>query len=246
MSIPEFAAWLETPLGQYLIEWEQSRVDALVADAFGFRAVQVGLPERDYLRENRIGFRFCCDEHGCGCLCAAPYALPLESQSVDLVVLPHVLEFSPHPHQVLREVERVLVPEGQLVIAGLNPVSLWGVRRMLARKDGIFPWQGQFLSPLRLKDWLQLLSFEVQEGGFGAYIPPVMQQRWIERWGFMDHAGKRWWPFAGGAYVVKAIKRVHGMRVISPAWRNGRKSAKALAPAVQKRPVPTQRTTDIR
>jgi len=240
MSIPDFAAWLETPLGHYLIEWEQAQIDAQVADVFGFRAVQIGLPERDYLRESRIGFRFCCDEYGCSCLRAAAFALPLASQSVDLVVLPHVLEFSSHPHQVLREVERVLVPEGQVVIAGMNPISLWGARRMLARTDGVFPWQGQFLSLRRLKDWLQLLGFEVQSGCFGAYIPPVQQQKWIERWDFMDRAGRRWWPIAGGAYVVRAVKRVQGMRLISPHWRNSLKTAQKLAPVAQKRPVPTQ------
>lgn len=234
MSIPGFAEWRDTPLGHYLTTWEQTKVDALVADVFGFHAVQVGLPECDYLRNNRIGFKLRCGQgQRCGLLCE-PYALPIETQSVDLVVLPHVLEFSPHPHQVLREVERILMPEGQVIISGFNPLSLWGLRRMAARRRGEFPWQGQFLTVRRLKDWLQLLGFETQGGAFGAYIPPVTQARWIERFRFMDAAGDRWWPITGGAYVIQGIKRVAGMRLIEPNWRAADKRAKNFAPLARR------------
>lgn len=234
MSIPGFAEWRDTPLGRYMVAWEQSKVDALVADVFGFHAVQVGLPECNYLRNNRIGFQLLCGQGtGAGLICE-PFALPLETQSVDLVILPHVLEFSPHPHQVLREVERILMPEGQVMITGFNPVSLWGLRRLLARKHGVFPWQGQFMSVRRLKDWLQLLGFETQGGAFGAYIPPVTQQHWIDRFRFMDEAGDRWWPIGGGAYVIQAIKRVAGMRIIEPNWRLANQRRKNLAPVAQR------------
>ncbi|WP_374510923.1 class I SAM-dependent methyltransferase [Niveibacterium sp.] len=241
MSIPGCAAWLETPLGRYLIDWELAQVDARVADVFGFHAIQIGLPERDYLRNNRIGFKFRCARSGEVALISDTYELPIASQSVDLVVLPHVLEFSEHPHQVLREVERVLVPEGQVLITAFNPVSLWGARRLLAASTGEFPWQGQFLSVRRMKDWLALLSFESQPAVFGAYIPPVTPPRWIEQWNFMDNAGPRWWPFAGGAYLIQATKRVRGMRLVAPAWRDRRARAKAFAPVAQRDPVSIER-----
>lgn len=212
-----------------------------MADVFGFHAVQIGMPECDYLRNNRIGFKFRCSNAGSVSLLSETHELPLASQSVDLVVLPHVLEFSAHPHQVLREVERVLVPEGQVLITGFNPFSLWGVRRLIARSAGDFPWQGQFLSVRRLKDWLELLSFETGRVDFGAYVPPVTPPRWIEQWGFMDRAGPRWWPFAGGAYVIQATKRVRGMRLVAPAWRDQRARAKAFAPVAQREPVQIER-----
>lgn len=241
MSIPGCAAWLESPLGRYVIEWELAQVDARVADVFGFHAIQIGLPERDYLRQNRIGFRLRCARSGDVMLVAETFELPIASQSVDLVVLPHVLEFSEHPHQVLREVERVLVPEGQVVITAFNPFSLWGVRRLMASTTGEFPWQGQFLTVKRLKDWLALLSFESQPATFGAYVPPLAPARWIEQWGFMDNAGPRWWPFAGGVYVIQATKRVRGMRLVAPAWRDRRARAKAFAPVAQRKPLRTER-----
>ena len=199
MSIPGLREWLKTPLGRYMLDWEQAKCDQAVADVFGFRAVQVGFSEVDMLRANRIPFRFRCD------VSAAPvkvrseaHQLPFASASLDLVVLPHVLEFSPYPHQVLREVERILVPEGQVIITGFNPLSLWGVRRRLAAEPAVFPWGGEYLSLGRLKDWLQLLSFDIQGGNFGCYAPPLTGEQWLHRWQWMDKAGDRWWPIVGG------------------------------------------------
>jgi SAM-dependent methyltransferase len=235
MSIPGFGDWLQTPQGQYLLQWEQARYDAVVADIFGFNALQIGLRECDFLRANRIPFRFRCDgdgESGGIDVLSDLQHLPFATASIDLVVLPHILEFVAGPHQVLREVERVLVPEGHVVITGFNPFSLWGFRRRMAGHGGPFPWCGNYLSVMRLRDWLALLGFETRAGSFGCYVPAVTQERWLRRWHWMESAGNRWWPFAGGAYLVRAIKRIHGMRVITPKWKERRARAQALSPAV--------------
>ena len=230
--------WLDSPRGRYLLGWEQQQVDLLVADMFGFNALQIGLCDADFLRANRMRCRL---RAGFGDQCqgvqvlTAVEELPFATQSLDLVVLPHVLEFSPHPHQVLREVERILRPEGQVVITGFNPFSLWGVRRALAGNLGELPWSGQYLSTVRLKDWLSLLGFEQRGCRLGCYAPPVRSERWLHRWGFMEAVGSWAWPFAGGAYVLHAVKRVQGMRVILPAWRDARKRKKAMVPVTQKR-----------
>src|SRR5690606_11224800 len=121
-------------------------------------------------------------------------ALPFDTQSLDLLVLPHTLECSSDPHQVLREAERVLIPEGRLVITGFNPWSLWGAGRMLGRGRPFLPAGVQPLSPVRLKDWLKLLSFEVESGRFGVYAPPCRTDKWLRRYAFMERAGERWWP----------------------------------------------------
>ena len=148
-------------------------------------------------------------------------------------MLPHVLEFHDDPHQILREVERVLIPDGQLVITGFNPFSLWGSRRRLDR-SGSFPWTGRYLSLPRLKDWLQLLGFEPDRGECGCFAPAVEQARWLERWHPIENIGRRWWPFAGGVYILRAIKRTHGMRLIRPDWKKNPVRAKALRPVAQK------------
>lgn len=234
MSILSLSDWLETPQGKYLLEWEQAKFDLVVADIFGYNAVQIGLPEHEFLRANRIPFRFTCARLGASTLTARPDALPFASSSLDLVLLPHVLEFSRVPHQVLREVERVLVPEGSVVITGFNPFSLWGARRLMSRGNRAFPWRGQYFSVRRIKDWLALLGFETQAGSFGCYAPPFAREHWLEHWKFMDKAGDRWWPICGGAYILQAVKRVHGMRLITPQWRDRLAPSKRLSPVTQR------------
>lgn len=241
MSIPALRSWLETPQGAYVLGWEQRRFDLALTDVFGFNAVQIGLLDHDLLRTNRMPFKFRCDEPGAGGQCDVLTDLrhlPFAANSIDLVVLPHVLEFSADPHQVLREVERVLVPEGHVLVSGFNPYSMWGVRRGVHRVAGrcepVFPWVGSYLSMRRIKDWLKLLGFEPHAGWFGCYTPPVATERWLRRWRFLESAGSRWWPFLGGVYVVQAIKRVHGMRLITPKWSERAARAKALTPVVQK------------
>src|SRR5919197_4160080 len=154
------SGWFGTPQGAYVLEWELAQFDSAVEDVFGFRAVQVGLPEIDFLRQNRIPYRFSLALEPGASLAADPLQLPLASQSIDLVVLPHVLEGHDHPHEVLREAERVLMPEGQLVISGFNTGSLWRVRQMFAKRQEA-PWNLKFIGLLRLRDWLRVLGFEL-------------------------------------------------------------------------------------
>jgi SAM-dependent methyltransferase len=234
MSIPGIDAWLDTAQGRYVMAWEQARIDALVTDLFGYNALQLGLPQYNLLAQNRIPLRQIAGESGpidvlCN-LCELPFA----ANSIDLVVMPHILEFHDDPHQILREVERILIPDGQLVITGFNPISLWGLRQRLTRNKKEFPANGHYMSVLRLKDWLQLLSFEVDRGNFGCYAPPCRQERWLKRLHFMEAAGDRWWGFAGGVYLLRAVKRVRGMRLILPGWNQQTSPSKALTAITQK------------
>jgi len=226
------AEWFATPLGAHVLAWELAQFDLATEDAFGYRAVQVGLHGIDFLRANRIPFRFTLALEQGAAVAADPMQLPLAAQSVDLLVLPHALEMTADPRLVLREAERVLMPEGQLVISGFNPLSLWRVRQMFAGRGAPPPWNERFIGLLRLKDWLQLLGFELNGGRFGRYAPPVTNPRWLARFRFLDAAGDRWWPITGAVYVVRAVKRVHGMRVITPAWRRERARRRGLAPAM--------------
>ena len=230
------SGWLSTPQGGYVLDWELAQFDSAVEDVFGFRAVQIGLPELDFLRQNRIPYRFSLALEPGAALAADPLQLPLASQSVDLVVLPHVLEGHPNPHDVLRETERVLMPEGQVVISGFNTGSLWRLRQIftMPMHKTQSPWDAKFISLLRLRDWLRVLGFELNGGKFGCYAPPFRDKRWLDRFEFMEKAGARWWPIAGGIYVVRAVKRVHGTRIVTPAWRKERARRRALAALPQK------------
>ena len=132
------------------------------------------------------------------------------------MVLPHVLEFAADPHQILREVDRVLRPEGRLIISGFNPASLWGARQYCSRLIGnpYLPRDGQFISLIRIKDWLKLLNFSLDRGHFGCYKFPLQGQSSMGRMDFLESMGNRWWPIFGAVFLVSAIKRQQGIRLI--------------------------------
>ena len=260
--------WFESAHGRYLLDWERAQLDRVVADIFGFHALQLGLPALDALHANRMPHRWLATSTvrgysdklahakypldgntalpagqrapiaGAGVQLVCDFAaLPFPANSLDLVVLPHTLELDADPHTTLREVERVLVPEGRVVICGVNPASLWGLRQRRAhlyRRFGFgelfLPQQGEFIGYWRLRDWLRLLSFEVESGRFGCYRPAVVTKKWLDRYQWMDRAGARWWPIFGAVYFLVAVKRVRGMRLIGPPWKT--------APARTNAPVP--------
>lgn len=222
--------WFETSLGQYLLEREQAYFDQAVADIFGYNSVQIGFPQHDFLRTNRMPFQFSAGIEKNVALRAAPDFLPIATNSVDLVLLPHVLEFNSNPHQILREVQRILIPEGHVIISGFNPRSLWGIRRWFGSSKYDFPWRGNFIALPRLKDWLALLDFEMTAGRLCCYAPPFSQEKWLHRFNFMEAAGDRWWPISGGVYFLQAVKRVHGMRVIRPEWKESVAARRGMAP----------------
>ncbi|MFQ5937635.1 MAG: class I SAM-dependent methyltransferase [Acidiferrobacterales bacterium] len=148
-----------------------------------------------------------------------PEALPFEERSVDLTLLPHTLDFADDPHQVLREVDRVLVPEGHVVVMGFNPLSLWGVTRLFTKRRGRVPWCGHFFGLARIKDWLRLLEYELTAGRMLYYRPPLHNENVMDRLYFMDKVGDRWWPMMAAAYVVVAKKKVFGVTPLQPRWR---------------------------
>ena len=243
--------WLATPLGCYLHDWEQTQLDAAVVDVFGYHALQLDTPELNGLQANRMPHRWYlrswteqdaaastlspCD------LVAEGVALPFEANSLDLVVMPHTLELCTDPHATLREVERVLMPEGQVVITGLNPVSLWGwhqrrqaLYRRLGWRDNVPTIWGNLIAYWRLRDWLRLLGFEVQLSRFGCWRPAVQNSGWLARMAWLDRWGARWWPILGGAYMVVAVKRVPGGRMLGRAWKKSPVRVGAALPAAQR------------
>jgi len=248
--------WLQTAPGRYLLDWERAQFDQAVADIFGYHALQLGMPALEALGSNRMPHRWlaldaagfasppaadaapapaggdaesCSSGVGVGSrlgLRTDYSALPFPENSLDLVILPHTLELNADPHATLREVGRVLVPEGRVVISGLNPASLWGLRqwrahlmRRVGHGEPYLPDRGEFIGYWRLRDWLRLLNFEVESSRFGCYRPAVRSAGWLARFEWMDRLGARWWPIFGAAYFIVGVKRVHGMRLMSPAWK---------------------------
>lgn len=224
--------WYQSPLGQRFSQIEKRQLDSVLPTLFGYHLVQVGqYSETPLLQASKISHcsvmhassqsfvPSLCDTH----LAGLPHAMPIASDSVDVVILNHVLEFSLQPHAVLREVERVLVPEGHVVMLMFNPWGMWLPHRLLFRWRKSPPWCGQFISATRSKDWLALLGFDVTHSRGYFFRPALQQSALLDRLGWFDSLGERFWPIFGGAYMLVAKKKVTTLTPIKPKWASRRR-----------------------
>ncbi len=227
--------WYRTPVGRYVAHAEAVCLERLLADSFGHYLVQFGAQAQfaDAIATCRIRQRVVlgqgvdagvADRAG---IRGLPFELPLQSASVDAVLLPHTLDFCAEAPRLLREVHRVLIPEGRLLLFCFNPLSSWGLMRWWPRRGQRrrVPWCGSQLTPFRIGDWLKLLGFTQETREMLVFRPPLRralapQLDWVEV------AGRRWWPVLGGVFVVRAVKRVPARTLLRPAW-----SAPPLLPA---------------
>ena len=211
--------WFEGPLGARVLREEAALAPLALDDVFGFELLQVGAwgPARHLLDGARTQHTtLLAPEMSTGVtLCAPLDSLPFRSDSIDAIFLPHTLELVEDPYAVLREAERVLIAEGCLMICGFNPFSGWGVRRAFAKYVGRqeFPPQTRrLLSERRLRDWVKLLGFDVDNVyGYLGLLPTK---------GRLPGADAR--PRAAwmtGAYLLKARKRVPTMTLVRPRRR---------------------------
>lgn len=135
-------------------------------------------------------------------------ALPFADGELDLIILPHTLDFSPLPHFLLRDVERVLNGEGHLLIMGFNPLSSWALRRWMWRRDF-----AQRISPItetRARDWLNLLGMEIVDQRRYFRRPLIDQQRLLQACESVE--SWRWTPWPSHAYALLAKKTLYGVR----------------------------------
>ena len=157
----------------------------------------------------------------CGDIVASLAHLPIVSGSVDAVLLPHTLELAADPYAVLREADRILAAEGQLILLGFRPASLWGLAAAASR-SGFPPGLRRTLSGARVRDWLRLLSYEIvsvrpylyhlpraPRGGPDSVLPGMLRRGWF-------------YPWPAAAYVIKARKRVYTLTPIRPRLREWR------------------------
>ena len=219
-------AWFADALGTTLLDQEQIALNAILQDLFGYYLLQLGwVAPRDILAESRIRMRMVMDvdrpqgmdyPHAL----AMPEMVPVQGDSLDVVVLQHTLEFAKDPHEVLREVDRILIPEGHVVIVAFNPWSWWGLWRLIRRRSRRFPWCGRFLSVTRLKDWMGLLGFDTVEVVPLFFRPPIRHEGVMRRLRFLDKAGGRAWPLLSSVNIVVAQKRLATLTPIKlRRWR---------------------------
>lgn len=220
------AAWAKKSPGRELVLRECHCVDEMLSGLFGYYLLQLGggkefveSVDRSRIRQHVIldgGFP------GLGAdrtIIGDERACPVATDSVDAVFLPHTLDFSDEPHAVLRESERVLIPEGRLIVLGFNPLSLWGGWRALRKNSGMVPWCGNFISQRRVLDWLNLLGFDVEMQRPVMFLPPLRGSAMLRRCEVFEPLGERWLPQFSAAYAIRAVKRVSTLTPIRPSWK---------------------------
>lgn len=231
---PQLQTWYRSELGQQLALHEAGILAETLPDLFGYHLLQLGrLSGEDWLSSSRVShcavmdFQtpwVSADEKR---LFGLPDQLPIQSDTMDVIVLPHTLEFSMRPHAILREAERVLIPEGHLVMLVFNPRSIWLWWRWMFGWRQKVPWCARFLSTTRIKDWMELLGFDVVRIQGYFYRPPLQSKTLMHRLGVLERMGRRAWPMLGAGNLVVARKRVVTVTPIRPRWRPRRERVAA-------------------
>lgn len=223
--------WLETPFGAALLQRESRVVEETLDGIFGEQCLQLGRwgEANLFLRHARTQRKWLIDE-GPGEGAAAIgqlHRLPVQDDTIDCVVLPHVLDYSDRPHEVLREVDRVLTAHGHVVILGFKTGGLWGVRRLIPGA-GLPPEADNLVPERRLRDWLQLLDMRIQNSVryFFRWPLPIIRGASSAKW---ETRGQRWWPELAACYMLTAQKRVSPLTPVKPFWRREPKVVAGLA-----------------
>jgi SAM-dependent methyltransferase len=216
-------AWYQSPVGRQLLTEIRAQLDVMLPRLFGYYALQVGNlgANVDLMANSHIKQRFCLDMNpGSADLLAKADALPFQEDSLDLILLMHSLDFAEAPHRVLREVDRTLIPEGHVVIVGFNPMSLFGLWKIMPGRKNRVPWCGRFYSGSRLKDWLSLLGFEALASNNLGFRPPIQRMGLQQRLEFLERGGVRYLPYFGSIHVILAQKKLATLTPIKPRWRS--------------------------
>jgi SAM-dependent methyltransferase len=223
--IPALRSWFQTELGQELLAAERAQIERLLPTLFGYHLLQLGIDSQICLYDSSpVSHKFIVApalELGLGqnSVIAANEELPLERNSLDVVVLHHALDFAQSPHQVLREAARVLRPGGHLLVLGFNPLSLWGLYSRLCRRRSEVPWCGHFISHWRLSDWLTLVELVEVKLITDFFLPPMAAGKWRQRFSALERYAKPGRSNHGAFSLMVARKDVVGMTPIQPEWR---------------------------
>jgi len=230
--------WYQTLSGQSALASTEELCAKVMSEIFGYYAIQIGMlsGECDLLKDSRIANSFALvnpnnfiginsDKKQQHAVISTNEQLPISTDDVDLVVASHVLEMSQNPHLVLREIDRVLVPEGHCILVGFNPYALSNISMnkslsfLQRRKEAQIKGSNKMRSVTRVRDWFSLLGFEVIDVNYMGFRPKIQNQKlfnslqWMERWG--EYAG----PLLGSIYVVYAKKQVTAIRPNKKVWR---------------------------
>lgn len=228
--------WLDTAYGKELLLSEHELIANKLKHIFGLHILQIGCPQINFLENNcRINHKMVLtndvklkinDQRSV--LYSEDYYIPLKTETIDAVVVIHDLEFSSSPKAVLREIDRILLTDGHLIIIGFNPWSLWGLRSRLTkniegREANIefnkYPWDGGWLSCHRISDWLGLLNYEIEYRHYFYFKPFINNQKILNSMRFFEQVGKML-PIGSAGYCLVAKKKREAMLTLRTKWQS--------------------------
>jgi SAM-dependent methyltransferase len=211
ITLRQMDFWYRSALGAGLLEAEQAELDLCLPQYFGRHLLQIGGPSEVFLFEKspishkaRLTPEYLSVFRG-PTIQANLKQLPLLPESIDLVLMPHVLEFHTAPQDVIQQIYQALLPEGCVFILGFNPYSLWGIRRYLGQQK-VLPWRGHFWSPARVRHWLEGAGFMIEEQRSLCFRPPLGSRALQKKTLVLEAMGRLFWPNCGGAYLIVGKK----------------------------------------
>jgi SAM-dependent methyltransferase len=216
-------AWFSTPLGGELLRTETAILEQLLSGLFGYHLLQVSVQQQVLFDASPIQHKVTLGliENDDSPFLARPIQLPLENDGTDVVLVHHLLDFVDSPQEALRELSRVVLPSGHLVIVGFNPLSLWGIWKSIARWRKFPPWNAMFIRPGRLMDWMNLLDFKIDRAQYCTYGLPLAHKN-LDKPDFSKGLSRNANFPVGAVYVIVARKQVGGMTPIRPVWKSQR------------------------
>ena len=203
-------SWFESELGKGFLARQKGILDEVLPRLFGYHLIYSGLEHlSDLVHSSPIKHKVILSlKSSQATLNGSAHQLAILSNSTDVMVLHHSLDFEKDPSQVLREASRVVLPNGNLIIIGFNPWSFWGLWRSFLFRSSKAPWTSRFISPYRLAEWLNILDFDVVACESGFYKPPVSRFNKQDSLKWLETIGAAWFAQRGGFYILLAKKRV--------------------------------------
>lgn len=213
-------AWYKTASGQLVAAVIEKHMAKISACIFGYVAVEVGhaLSPESLLKNCTIRKKIVLDRSDNADVIASPTAFPIATDSIDLIVMTHALDFTSQPHEILREMERSLVAEGHLIIIGFNPFSFYGLWRVFLARTKTTPWCANFYSIKRLRDWCGLLGLEEVEIHYAGHLPPFKHLQAWKKMRPVENFLKKYFYRFGGLYILVVRKRVARLTPLMDAW----------------------------
>ncbi|NQV68928.1 MAG: class I SAM-dependent methyltransferase [Pseudohongiella sp.] len=226
--------WFQSAQGEAVLQAEIDVLKPVLEKLFGYHILQVGFSEEHSLiKDSPVGHKIMfAPSHRAGSKNAVAdnEELPLLSDSIDVVVLHHALDFTQDSHRLLREVTRVLRPGGHMLILGFNPFSAWGVLKLFKRRINI-PWRGRFIAKGRVADWLKLLDLHIDSVSYGLHFLPLKFSSLLRHAPRLEKLGNRLHSPLGGVYFIHCVKQVIPLTPIFPRWRALRARASVMPAA---------------